>query len=334
VVQDDAVPSKRPLLDLFLEALRKGGATGLVRTSHPFAIEVERGITRISVRLYIWNVTPGGGARSGEEFRIQATHAEREITAPSQGGQALLLGWDAIDQVFAAFDPAHHPTPSKSASLQVLRATLHHAREHGFASQVRDNHETILAFRDEFLVQYIDSQRDLHDLSPTDLDDLIAAILGGEIATTPIAGPTQAPAATARERVKRTITLPLRASDFRERVLVAYGHQCAVCDVGMDLLDAAHIIPVWALGGSDDTSNGIAFCTLHHRAYDRGLLGIRGDYSIQVSDRLLARLDESGRSHGKQVFASQLRTRLRLPLAAAARPNRAALKRGGQLRGW
>ena len=74
---------------------------------------------------------------------------------------------------------------------------------------------------------------------------------------------------------------PRRARDpkFRHQVLRAYGRHCAVCGFDIRLVDdllgleAAHI--KWhAAGGPDDVNNGLALCALHHKALDRGAIGM------------------------------------------------------------
>ncbi len=90
---------------------------------------------------------------------------------------------------------------------------------------------------------------------------------------------------------------------FREAVLDAYGHACALCGYDVRLgraglgLGAAHIR--WRpAGGPDHITNGLALCALHHRAFDRGGISLDHDYRILVSDRLTGRtgLDEWFRS--------------------------------------
>lgn len=90
-----------------------------------------------------------------------------------------------------------------------------------------------------------------------------------------------------------------RHSDFRPEVLDAYGHACAFCGYSVRLdradlgLDAAHIM--WhQAGGPDIPTNGLACCSLHHRAFDRGAIGVGDDMKVIVSSRLYgtARCDE------------------------------------------
>jgi putative restriction endonuclease len=64
---------------------------------------------------------------------------------------------------------------------------------------------------------------------------------------------------------------------FRIAVVRRYGAQCAVCEMAViDLLDAAHLASK-ANDGSDDPRNGLPLCTLHHRAFDKGLFAITPD---------------------------------------------------------
>ena len=74
---------------------------------------------------------------------------------------------------------------------------------------------------------------------------------------------------------------PVRPRDpaFRRDVLREYQRRCAVCDFDVRLgeeligLEAAHI--KWhAAGGPDEVANGLALCGLHHKAFDRGALGL------------------------------------------------------------
>ena len=70
-----------------------------------------------------------------------------------------------------------------------------------------------------------------------------------------------------------------RDPNFREAVLTAYERRCAVCNFDLRLkddllgLEAAHI--QWhSHGGPDQVANGLALCTFHHGAFDRGAIGL------------------------------------------------------------
>ena len=69
---------------------------------------------------------------------------------------------------------------------------------------------------------------------------------------------------------------------FRENVLAAYGHRCAVCSFAIRLpdrvlaLDAAHIR--WhGANGPDEVGNGMALCVMHHKLFDTGAFTVVPD---------------------------------------------------------
>ncbi|MCG9553306.1 HNH endonuclease [Vibrio sp. Isolate32] len=79
-----------------------------------------------------------------------------------------------------------------------------------------------------------------------------------------------------------------RDPNFRKNVLRAYNYRCAVCgfDLALDTvpvgIEAAHI--KWKqYSGSCEVSNGIALCSIHHKALDRGVIALDSDYKVQVS---------------------------------------------------
>lgn len=114
------------------------------------------------------------------------------------------------------------------------------------------------------------------------------------------------------------VAVPKRRRDpkFREHILRVYERRCAVCGYDGRLgsselgLDAAHVR--WhAAGGPDDASNGIALCSYHHVALDRGALGISTDLKIQVSQ------DAVGTEEVQHVLHRFSGAPLRRPLAGA-----------------
>jgi len=85
-----------------------------------------------------------------------------------------------------------------------------------------------------------------------------------------------------------------RDPHFRELVLLAYEYRCAVCGYDGQLgreavgIDAGHV-RWWAANGPDDVSNGIALCSLHHKLFDRGALGLTAGHRVAVSTHFLGR---------------------------------------------
>lgn len=96
---------------------------------------------------------------------------------------------------------------------------------------------------------------------------------------------------------------------FREAVLTSYDRICAVCEIPVvDLLNASHIIP-WSVDAARraDPRNGIALCTLHDRAFDRGLMTVDEDLRTVVSMRLRSESElpilnvAFAHAHGRQI---------------------------------
>jgi len=107
---------------------------------------------------------------------------------------------------------------------------------------------------------------------------------------------------------------------FRSTVISAWGHKCAFCGYSVRLdeadlgLEAAHIHWCQA-GGPDVASNGLACCSLHHQAFDRGAITITDEQRILVSSRLYG--------HGRfdELFTSLHQTPLLTPSLREAIPD-------------
>ncbi|MFD0901391.1 phosphorothioated DNA-binding restriction endonuclease [Actinomadura sediminis] len=85
-----------------------------------------------------------------------------------------------------------------------------------------------------------------------------------------------------------------RDREFRREVLIAYEYRCAFCGFDGALegtavgLDAAHV-QWWAFDGPDEVANGICLCVLHHKLFDKGVLGMTADRRITVSTMFVGR---------------------------------------------
>jgi len=301
--------SLKQLLEQVLRAIDESGWRALILDSRkPFRLRVFRGDDKFfDVRIYLWNCTHGGGtARAADEYRVQLTGVVPN-TAP--GETTLLLGWHPGYGVFVGFDiNKHKGQASQSPSIQVKEATLQNAHTHAFALYRRQNGETAVAFRPEFLVEYALNAAQLHRTGKAASDmallNRLDTLTEEQISTV---GNSQ------RRTVLGQIARKYRASDFRQRVLGAYAHRCAACGVQLELIDAAHIIPVAAATSTDETKNGIALCKLHHAAFDRNLLSFDERYKIEVSDSEVSRLTAANLAGGLQEFRQHLRTAIILP---------------------
>lgn len=113
----------------------------------------------------------------------------------------------------------------------------------------------------------------------------------------------------------------LHQAHFRREVLTAYRNRCAVCELRVrPLLDGAHITPDSA-DGEPIIQNGLAMCANHHRAFDRKILRVTPEYTVEVDRAQVAKADRAGKTtlldhHGQPI---------RLPKDEAQWPDRERL---------
>jgi putative restriction endonuclease len=96
---------------------------------------------------------------------------------------------------------------------------------------------------------------------------------------------------------------------WRAAVLQAWDHRCAFCGYDGRLVSAvagiegAHV-RWFTFDGPDELDNGLAMCSLHHKLFDLGALGLDDDLTVLVSEAFTARTD-AGRAvyelHGQRL---------------------------------
>ncbi|ASR50368.1 HNH endonuclease [Blastomonas fulva] len=91
-----------------------------------------------------------------------------------------------------------------------------------------------------------------------------------------------------RARTEILLSRAIRDRAFRRNVLAAYGERCALSGLkllnggGRAEVEAAHIKPVQH-GGPDAVANGLALSGTAHWMFDRGLIALGDDHSIEIS---------------------------------------------------
>ena len=175
------------------------------------------------------------------------------VPSISSNEATLLLGWHSGYGVFVAFDiNKHNGQDSHSPSIQVKERVLQDAHQKSFSVYKRENGEIAVAFRPEFLVEYALNAKSLHEYGELD-DELLFLNNLNTLSENELV--------TIKNQERRIIISQIarkyRESSFNKRVLGAYRHQCAVCGVQLQLIDAAHIIPVASDTSTDETRNGM-----------------------------------------------------------------------------
>jgi putative restriction endonuclease len=112
-----------------------------------------------------------------------------------------------------------------------------------------------------------------------------------------------------------------RRGSWPAAILTARDRQCAFCGFDGQLgaatvgVEAAHV-RWFGFGGPDELDNGVALCSLHHKLFDHGVLGLGDDLRIIVSAGFTSRT-----STGQTVYDLHhrpLRMRPGTPRPAAA----------------
>jgi putative restriction endonuclease len=126
-----------------------------------------------------------------------------------------------------------------------------------------------------------------------------------------------------RRYLNRETLVRLHQGAFRAAVLTAYRDRCTICTLReVRLLDASHIVADRDPAGVAAVRNGLALCSIHHRAYDQDLIGVAPDHRVHVAARL--RDEEDGpmldllkRAHGGLI---------QVPRSPGQRPDPALLR--------
>jgi putative restriction endonuclease len=329
------------LIEAFIVEIERNGATILVlgpMNHRPARLCVITPEGSSDCAVFLWTITPGGGGagvRPANERRIQLTNVASFPLTP--GVRTVVGGWSNEFGAFAFWDPRRHSQFSpRSPSLQVTAQTLEEAGTRGLATYTRPSRqgrEVVVAIAPSNLVWYLQSGNLLHnaDQDAECVRDLLDATPDQERGV--IDASTSEPQAARRYEIVETVRA-YRDARFRAAVLRAYSYRCAVCDVALKLVDAAHIIPVAHPRSTDEVTNGIALCRLHHGAYDNALLGVQSTFRIVINDDALRRLQDAQLSNGFEEFRSRLARQVRLPGSPEVRPEPRTFLLGLEARAW
>jgi putative restriction endonuclease len=190
-----------------------------------------------------------------------------------------------------------HGSGSPGTGVRELRAS-------GATGRLAEDLRTSLRRDPPLLSRMVRVLLDLH--FPSSLHDDLCRAVGLELE------PAEAAALTGAPGTRR------RDARMRELVLTVYEYQCAFCGYDGRLgtvpvgLEAAHV-RWWAFDGPDEVDNGLCLCSLHHKLFDKGVLGLADDDTVTVSQRFV-----SSSPAGRQVIDLTGRP-LRGPQPGAAR---------------
>ena len=326
--------SKKTLFQKIISCIEPQADSVLVTDANPgnplVLTITHRSETRV-YSIYVWNITHGGKNRSDDEYRIQVTGLEH--FSPPVGAYSypvpIILGYYAPNDIFAGYDSrSHDKALGKSPSMQVSLKAMLSANQAGIAVHEKPN-ETVIALRPMFLLDYMWNEAALHSegaksiidfSSQTDksVRDLSAVSLD----------------VTARQYKVISAKKAIRDATFRARVLEAYSHMCAMCSVQLNIVEAAHILPVSNSESNDETNNGIALCPNHHKSYDRSLIAFDNDFRIILNNEKIKELKAKSRDGGVDRIIHESRDLIRVPSNPGLQPSKQFIHKANISRGW
>jgi len=295
---------------------------------HPYTISVDGH----SITVFVANVTHAYRA-DPDEYRIQCpgTLPGDFATLKASEHTICVLGYHSELDAFSAWDPDRFVLRSQSAqrfSMYTRLSSLVDAKTNGWAVYRDSTGQNTLSFRSEFLGLYVTNTGPMHRARETALRNIVDA---QEQAPTAVG--SKRIVSVAKKRIDVTRRQYVRNPMCRRLVLDAYEHRCAMCGVQLELMEAAHVVPHSHPSGLDVVSNGIALCSLHHKALDTGLVYVEKDYSIQVNPVRRRYLVRTGRMDGFNRFRRQLKPVIAIPEDPADSLHGENIDLGNRLRG-
>ena len=247
------------------------------RNDWPARATVRRGNELVPVSLHVGRVGLSHRGRDDVERRYQNPGDKSPVTLLAGTACALVIGiWDEVEQtVLVAHDARRRiGEPVARASHFVPLWTLLAAVTQGWAEHESGTGERIVAF--------------LPHLFPVFFELALGDIAAPPVGVTAVAE-AASPEPDAVERARRQTSVLVRDQRFRERVVGAYGGECAMCGLDLGLVQGAHIYPARAPQSHDEIWNGLALCANHHTAFDQHAIWVEpASLRLLVHPRLSA----------------------------------------------
>src|SRR2546426_9233089 len=263
-------------------------------------------------RFYLWTVTGASGPRPPDEYKIQLiVDGQQRGTRGSletEGAYSVLLGYSPDYGVFVGWESRLHVKFGYSAHVQVREDLLRQGRGRGWAvaapRQLGAEQEVRVAFTPGNLLHFLRlSRRADREAQYGRWREALLLARAPNAESEPL--PRRARALEAyieRDRQRSAVQRLERDARFGPRVKEQYDYSCAICGIQLEIVEAAHILPVSEPGSSDELWNGLALCPNHHTLFDDRCLGVASDLTVHVDQPTVAFLQESNRAEGLNLL--------------------------------
>jgi putative restriction endonuclease len=327
-IRDTIILDRKDLRYLLIDSLRLySDNVAFIDGNNPYRFSINRKTYYVLIK----NVHESGDGRGNQdECRIQVGSSRNFNEAMNSGKDVIVLGYFADEKVFTAWNPfmmRDRYNKRQTISLYSRFSIQKLARIQKIAAYRDNNGQSVISFIPDYLGLYLENLNSIHLLSDNELlylveksDSLNSQNADGEFDT------TEGVFTITHARQKRD-------PNFRKKVYEAYNNKCAMCGIGLELIEAAHIIPISHELGTDEIENGISLCSLHHSAYDRSLIYFDDELNIILNESKIEYLEKVGLDSGIRKFERLAFDKVRLPDSHINHPNIGNIKIANQSRG-
>lgn len=289
-------------------------------------------INKKTYYVLIKNVHESGDGRGNQdECRIQVASSKNFNEAVSSANDVIVLGYFADEKVFTAWNPflmRDRFNLRQTVSLYSRFSVQKIAAKQKIAAYIDSNGQSVISFIPDYLGLYLENIRRIHLLQDEELMNLVikSDTLNNESADGGFETTENGTLTITHGRQKRD-------PNFRKKVYDAYNYKCAMCGIGLELIEAAHIVPHSHDKGTDDVGNGVSLCALHHTAYDRSLIFFNENLEILINESKMEYLEKVGLDSGIRKFEKLSFDKIQIPENHTLRPITGNIKIANQARG-
>lgn len=327
-VRDTIILNRKDLRYLLIDSLRLySDNVVFIDGNNPYRFSINKQTFYVLIK----NVHESGDGRGNQdECRIQVAKSKNFNEALNSKNNVIVLGYFADEKIFTAWNPflmRDRFNQKTTVSLYSRFSIQKLAAKENIASYIDNNNQSIISFSPEYLGLYLENLNSIHLINESELKLLVkqSDILNNEDLDGDIT--------TSKGKLTITHTRHKRDPNFRKKVYHAYNSKCAMCGIGLELIEAAHIVPHSHEKGTDNIDNGISLCTLHHKAYDRSLIYFDEKLNILINENKMEYLEKVGIDSGFRKFAKMAFDKLQVPNNHTLRPNISNIKIANQIRG-
>jgi putative restriction endonuclease len=288
-------------------------------------------INKKTFYVLIKNVHESGDGRGNQdECRIQISQSKNFNAIMNSKTDVIVLGYFADENVFTAWNPylmRDRFNEKQTISLYSRFSVQKEANVTKISTYRDSNGQLVISLKPDYLGLYLENLSTIHLLEDDELfslvkqsDDLNSENLDGFVDFQ-------------EGHLTITHTRYKRDPRFKSIVYNAYNNKCAMCSIGLELIEAAHIVPHSHEKGTDVIANGICLCALHHTAYDRSLIYFDNEFNILINNSKMEYLEKVGFDSGFRKFQSLAFDKIQLPTNHTLRPNIENIKLANQMRG-